>query len=197
MSTPPTSSKLAWVNAFEVVSASFLADGVPAVNLFGWRIPAQHPKGNRIAWIPGDPNGIVGTFLPPRNPGGEPRSLGTLGEVFTILINGHDPTEPENELLQYSIVRYLHDAWYRAFYGVAHGAFTIRSEAWVTTRTERRHGAALRIGVELQTMIPDEPYPGGSTIIDYPPDGDPRLDAEIEVGELDVSETIRVTGGDT
>lgn len=185
-----TTSKLAWVNLFEVVSAAFVADKVPALNLFGWRIPAQHPKGNRIAWVPGDPSGVVGSLLPPRNPGGEPRSLGTLGEIFTIIINGQDPCDPENEMRQYEIVRYLRDAWFRAVYHAAYGAFTVRSESWITTRLERRHGAALRLGVELQAAIPDEAWPdtGVSNQVDVD-------QAVLDVEELDVEEQITVARG--
>jgi hypothetical protein len=183
--------KLAWVHLFEAVSARFVLENVPAVNLFGWRIPAQHPKGNRIAWVPGDPNGIVGTLLPPRNPGSDPRSLGTLGELFTIIINGQDPTDPENEMRQYEIVRYLRDAWFRAAYHAAYGTFTVRSESWVTARNERRHGAALKIGVELQAPIPDEAWPDDGTQDEVLVD-----QAVIDVHELDVTEQITVTRGD-
>ncbi len=184
-------SKLAWPTLYHLVSARFVLEKVPCSNMFGWRIPAQHPKGNRIAWVPGDPNGTVGTLLPPRNPGGEPRSLGTLGEVFTILINGQDPTDPENELAQYSIVRYLRDAWFRAVYHAAYGAFTIRSEQWVTTRLERRHGAALKIAVELQAMIPDEVWPDDGTPTEIDLDA-----AVIDVTELDVTDVLTVTKGE-
>jgi hypothetical protein len=181
-------SKHAWVNLFELVSARFVAEHVPATNLFGWRVPAQHVKGNRIAWVPGDPNGMVGTLLPPRNPGGNPRSLGTLGEVFTIVINGQDPREPENELRQYEIVRYLRDAWFRAVYHAAYGAFTIRGETWITTRLERRHGAALRIACELQAAIPDEVWPDDGIPSEVPIEA-----AVIDVHELDITDILTVT----
>lgn len=186
--------KLAWVALYEAVTAELLADGTPVKNLFGWRIPAQHPIGNRIAWVPGDPSGTVGSYLPPRNPGGYPRSLGTLGEVFTILINGQDPSDPENELRQYEIVRYLRDAWYRAAYHAAYGTFTVRNELWVNDRVERRHGAALKMVVELQAAILDVPYPEGDLSQGLAP---PDTGALVEVEELDVSELIEVSPTDT
>lgn len=184
--------KLAWVALFERVSARFVLLGVPAVNLFGWRIPAQHPQGNRIAWVPGDPSGIVGSYLPPRNPGGSPRSLGTLGEAFTIIISGQDPTEPENELLQYSIVRNLRDAWFVAAYHVAHGAFTVRSELWITDRLERRHGAALKMVVELQAAIWDTTWDGKDPGATEVPGEDATV--EIESNLLDVTDIVTVKG---
>jgi hypothetical protein len=186
-------TKLAWINLFEVVSARFIAENTPAKNLFGWRIPAQHPIGNRIAWVPGDPSGIVGSYLPPRNPGGYPRSLGTLGESFTILINGQDPSDPENEMRQYEIVRYLRDAWYRAAYHAAYGAFSVRNEQWVNDRIERRHGAALKMVVELQAAILDVPYPEGDLGQGLAP---PDTGALVDVQELDVSELIAVSPED-
>ena len=187
--------KLAWLAMFDSVDALFKLEGTPATNMFGWRIPAQHPLDNRIAWVPGDPSGALGTLQPVRNPGTYPRSLGTLGEVFTILINGQDLTEPENERLQYQVCRYLRDAWFRAAYIFAHGAFTVRSEQWVTQRLERRHGAALKLVVELEATIPDEPWPN-------PGNGEGGLAPAdtgilIDVTELDVTETIQVEPTDT
>lgn len=187
--------KLAWVALFESVSAEFIRMGVPAVNMFGWRIPAQHPIGNRVAWVPGDPSGIVGAMLPPRNPGGEPRSLGTLGEAFTILINGQDPNEPENELLQYAIVRNIRDAWYVAAYRRAYGAFAVRSELWVTDRLERRHGAALKLVVELQAAIWDTNWDGSTPNAANVEGADTTV--IIDVNELDVTDTVVVEGTDT
>jgi len=185
-----TQLALPWL--YEQVTAHLLADGTPVVSQFGWRIPAQQVYGNRIAWVPGDPHGAIGTMGPPRNPGGDPRSLGTLSELFTVTINGQDPAEPENELKQYSIVRYLRDAWYRAVYHVAHGVFDVRYEEWITTRTERRHGAALRIVTELQSAVWDVPYPETGT--GYAP---PDTGAVIDVIELDVIEQVIVHPTDT
>jgi hypothetical protein len=185
-------SKLALVHLYEVVTAMLKADQVPVTSLFGWRIPAQHPMGNRIAWVPGDLGGTLGETGPARYPGGEPRSLATLNELFTVVINGQDLTEPEDELKQYSVVRYIRDAWYRAVYHAAYGVFAIRSEQWVTTRLERRHGAALRIVGEIQAAVRDEAWPDQ-------PSGEvpPPFEADLTVDELDVSETFHVSGADT
>jgi hypothetical protein len=81
--------------------------------------------------------------------------------------------------------RYLRDAWYRAVYYVAYGAFTLRLEQWITDRLERRHGAALRCVCELQTNVPDVPWNGGGAGLAPIDTG-----AEIDVTELDVTETI-------
>jgi hypothetical protein len=179
-------SKLGWINLYEVVSASFIAEAVPATNQFGWRVPAQHAIGNRIAWVPGDPSGVVGNITGPRNPGGYPRSLMTLNETFTIWVNGYDPSAPEVEAAQYAITRYLYDAFLRAVYKAAHGAFYIRAQKWDTRRVERRHGAVLQAVCELQATVPDLPYSQIPPWADAPPD----TEFEVEVNELDVTETI-------
>jgi hypothetical protein len=177
---------LPWL--FDQVSASFAAESVPAVNLFGWRVPAQHAIGNRLAWFPGDPTGAFGQIAPPRNPGGYPRSLATTLEVFTVIINGQDPTEPENERLQYAIVRYLRDAWYRAVHNTVHGAWALKSEQWITDRNERRYGAALRIIAQIEATVPDLPFS------QIPPWATPEpVGASIDVTELDVTENIQVS----
>lgn len=181
---------LAVVNLYERVSSFLISDGVPAVSMFGWRIPAQHPYGNRYAWIPGDQSGALGAMGPPRNPGGSPRSLGTLNETFTVLINGYDPTDPENELAQYKVCRYLYDALFRGIYRFAYGAFAVRYEQWVTPRAERRHGAALRVVCELQATVPDLPWSGDLPYTIMPP---PPLSADILVSLLDVDEHVVVS----
>lgn len=140
---------------FDAVVARFAAEGTNAANTFGWREPEKHVEGSRIAWVPGDPTGRIGLTGPARFPGRNPRSLGTLRELFTCVISSSDPTDPENERAQYKATRILRDLWFRAVYKAAHGTFAIRDEQWVTRRNERRHGTALRVVVELESMIPD------------------------------------------
>lgn len=141
------------------VVALFAAEGTNCTQLFGWRAPAQQVLGPRIAWVPGDAGGSVGQDGPARSPGRNPRSLRTLHELFQVVISSSDPSDPENELLQYKATRLLRDAWHRAAFLSARGTFQIRSEAWVIERNERRFGAALRIVCEIQSMIPDEALP--------------------------------------
>jgi len=179
-------SILGWVSLYEVVSASLLADAVPVTNQFGWRVPAQHAIGNRIAWVPGDPSGLVGTVTGPRNPGGYPRSLLTLNEQFTIWINGQDLSAPEVEIAQYRVTRYLYDAFIRAVYQAKHGAFYVRAQKWDTRRLERRHGAVLQLVCELQATIPDLPWSQIPPWADAPGD----TEFEVDVSELDTTETI-------
>ena len=161
---------LALERLFNAVTASFAADQINAVNVFGWREVAQHPYGPRIVWQPGDTTNSVGTTGPARNPGGYPRALGTLNELFTVIISAEDESEPENELKQYHIVRMLRDAWYRAVYNAAYGTFQVRSESWTTDKNERRAGASLRLVCEIQSPIvdalPDEPLIGNPALAD-------------------------------
>lgn len=182
------SSQLALLWLFDQVELRFKADGVPATNLFGWRIPAQHAIGNRVAWVPGDPTGAFGQVVAARNPGGYPRSLATTREVFTVIINGQDPDEPEDERLQYQIVRFLRDAWYRAVYQTVHGAWSLKAEQWLVDRTERRYGAALRIVADIEATVPDLPWSQNPPWADAPAD----TTVSIDVTELDVTENIQV-----
>jgi hypothetical protein len=197
-------STLAVENLFDVVSASFETDGILATNVFGWREPTKHPYGPRIAWVPGDPSNSAGLSTAPRGPGGNPRALGMLRELFTVYFTAQDPSDPENEQVQYHIVRNLHDAWFRAVYRAAHGTFWIRSEGWETKRSERRHGATLRVVCEILAPIldrlPDPPLVSDSTEQDNAVDAvqdainhGTTIEAEIEVLLNDESDSpVRV-----
>jgi len=182
---------------FNSVTSQFAADSIHAVNEFGWRVPTIHPFGPRIAWVPGDPSNSAGLIAAPRNPGGNPRALGMLNELFTVYFTAQDPSDPENEQVQYHIVRQLHDAWYRALYHAAFGTFYIRSVGWETKRSERRHGATMRVVCEIQAPIldrlPDPPLVDASDdlIVDAVADAHEHgtvVTAHLIVSELDVDE---------
>lgn len=122
---------------------------------FGWREPARRTGTRRIVWVPGD-DGDLGEFGPPRNPGRNPRSLGTIHELVTVYLEAADLTAPENELLQYTAARLLLDAWLRAVRLAAYGTFEVVSLAWVDDKNLRRHGATIRAVLSVQAMVPDE-----------------------------------------
>lgn len=134
----------------------FSIEGTNVPNLFGWRESAQQSATNkRIIWIPGDPGGALGPLSAARGPGGSPRSLATLLELFTVEITAHEPASPEVELSQYQAVRELYDAWYRAVYLEAHGTVAVLSQSWMNLRKERRYGAGLRVVCQIQSVVPD------------------------------------------
>jgi hypothetical protein len=134
-------------------------DGTDVPNVFGWRSPERRGgRQNRICWVPGDPSGALGPVTSARFPGGNPRSIGTLEETFTVYIEGRDLNHPEDELRQYKATRLLFDAWFRAVYLSVRNLLTIKSAAWMTDRKTRRHGATLRVVCSLQAMIPDQAY---------------------------------------
>jgi len=179
---------LEWL--FDTVVQRFAAEGPANVRqLFGWRFVAQHHTGARIVWVPGDSVGGVGRFGPARDPGGDPRSLGTLHETYHVVISANDPTQPENERLQYRATRLLFDAWFRAVHLAAHGVYAIDRPEWIVERLERRFGAALRVTGSIQAKIPDSAPTGPD--YDYAPIG---TDAAIDLTELDVTEPLSIEG---
>lgn len=136
----------------------FSAEGTAVTNVFGWRTVAQHPEGNRIAWVPGDTSGKLGDFIGAKQPGRNPRPLATLSELFTLYLDAVDTTDVESEALQYRAARLLVDAWYRAMYLAARGNFVVRSIDWNAGESlERRYGATVRIVIAVDAMVPDEP----------------------------------------
>lgn len=153
----------------------------PVPQSFGWREPARAPRAPRIVWVPGDDeSGDVGTLGPARGPGGNPRSLGTLHELVTIYVESVDTSAFEDERAQYTATRLLFDSWLRAVYLAAYGAFSIQRIRWVNERKERRYGAALRVLLSIEALIPDEPAKLAPV----------DTKALIDVEELDVIETM-------
>lgn len=173
----------ALTHLYDAVVARFEQEGTNVPNLFGWRKPPQREiTGPRITWYPGDPNGALGTIGPAKQPGRNPRSLGTVNELFTVEIHGEDPSAPNDERKQYEATRLLYDAWYRAVYLAARGTFTITTPQWITDKKEFRNGAAIRVVGTIEAMIPDV------TQKIAPVDVRAVVDAE----QLDVTETITV-----
>ncbi len=152
-------------------------------NLFGWREPQKNKRtASRIVWVPGDPSGSAGRVGPARNPGRNPRPLGTLNELFHVVITAVTKEHKENERLQYRAARILYDAWYRAVYKAAHGTFAVESTVWNISKNERRHGAELIAVCTIQAMIPDKAY--ATAPVD--------TSAVIDVSLLDVTEQITI-----
>lgn len=178
---PPCTPTLALEWLYDTVRARFNDEGpVGVAQPFGWREVAKHHHGPRIAWVPGDPLGDVGRHGPPRNPGGNPRSLATLYEQFHVVISHNDESQPENERLQYRATRLLYDQWARAVF-LATSAVAIKTAEWLTAKLERRFGTALRITGTIEAVIPDAPISEIEWMNTWP-------DADILVHELDVAE---------
>jgi len=142
---------------YAAIVTRFTAEGTAAVNVFGWQTPAQHPEGNRIAWVPGDPAGKMGEMGAPRQPGRNPRPIATLHELFTVYIDAVDTAALDDEAAQYRAARNLYNAWFRALYLAAHGNFVVRSIDWNVGPVERRYGATIRAVVAVDSMVPDKP----------------------------------------
>lgn len=170
------SSTFALVRLYDAVVARFALEGsgpespTEVAQSFGWREdPKQKTTAGRIVWRPGDRSFGLGTLVPAKQPGRiDARPLATLGELFTCTISANDPTSPEDETAQYTATRALFDAWYRAVYLAARGTFAIISAEWVTGNpggsiNQRRHGAAIRVVVQLDAAILDAPLESAPT----------------------------------
>lgn len=182
------SAILAVPRLFDLVVARFASEAAasdpptePPAQSFGWREPPKKTtSAPRITWVPGDDSsGDAGAILPARQVNRNPRPLATLAELVTVYIEASDLTAPEDERAQYQVTRELYDAWFRAVHLAARGSYEIRSQRWVNDKTVRRHGAALRVLLAVEAMVPDAPYTAAP----------PPLSAVIEVKELDHSET--------
>lgn len=148
---------------YDLVVARFQAESTRIPNLFGWRKPASKEEtGPRIVWVPGDPNGAIGVLSTRKGqPGlggdaGNPRILGTLGELFTLYVISADPTDPENERKQYAAARELFNAWWRAAFLAANATLKPIALNWIVDKKERRHGAAMRCVFAIDAPIPDQ-----------------------------------------
>lgn len=158
---------------------------------FGWREPARRPEitagatWRRIVWVPGD-DGDVGEFGPAKQPGRNPKSLATLGELFTVYLEAQDPSDPEDELKQYTVCRLLLDAWFRAAFLHAGQQLSIESTEWVTDKTTRRFGGTIRVVCTIQAMIPDEPLleAGGEGDAKLGAHGDYEMDDQAETDDI-------------
>jgi hypothetical protein len=174
---------LALPRLYDAVVARFALDAMGVPMFFGWRSPAQQRVGDNILWVPGDDAGKLGAMLPPKYPGRNPRSIWTLEEIVTIYISAADVSAVEVERAQYQTTRLLFDALLVAIHDAAHGTYRIVSDEWITTKNERRYGAAIRLVLAVQAPIT------GDVIESAPVD----TAAQIATTELDVTETSLIT----
>jgi len=169
-------------------TAADVSPAAPVVvpNVFGWQEIDKQGPSPRIVWVPGDEgSGAIGQFGAGKYPGRLPaRPLGQIGELVTVYVQGFDATQPENERKQYEAARALLDAFYRAVYLAAHGTFEIISAGWVISKKVRRHGATIRVLLNIQALIPDAPYTVAPVTVNasvtsaISPDGDPIGDED-------------------
>lgn len=150
---------LALPTLYQAVADRFRDEGTDLPMRFGWREPARQSAAApaAVVWVPGDPSGKLGAMRPARSPGGNPRSIGTLGELFTITIQAEDKEAPRDELAQYEVVRLAFDAVWRAMYLAARGNVALESSTWIVDKNEARRGAALQAVCSIAALIPDEP----------------------------------------
>jgi len=170
---------LALEKLFNDVVTRFTAESTPISNVFGWQTPKHRgAQQNRICWVPGDPSGATGQVSSARNPGGNPRAIGTLDELFTVIIEAKDLTSAENELLQYKAARFMFDTWYRAAYLSVRNLLSVKSTSWLVDRTARRYGATLQVICEIKAMIPDSAYEDANEDLDIEATAAIELDSD-------------------
>jgi hypothetical protein len=186
--------KLALVHLYDSVIATFAEEGTAVPNLFGWTEPDQKLETKaRIIWVPGDDeSGEVGEQVEARQPGRNPRSLGTLIELFTIYIATANRAQPEKEISQYIAARELWDTFWRAAFLVTEGepGTTLGKPRleWLIDRKVRRFGAALRVVCSVEAMIADVAHATA------PADLEGELAVEFDVSEeQDATELVATT----
>lgn len=159
-----------------------------AAQYFGWREPARQHIGNRIVWVPGEPDGKIGEFGPPRYPGARPdgRHLFNLPEAFHCYLTAYDSSQPENELLQYTAARLLLDNFVRLLYACAHGTLGTLRAAWYSGgKKEFRAGATILLTGSVQAVQPD--VQRATAPVD--------TGAILQIEVLDLTEELRVPEG--
>lgn len=144
----------------------------PVPHAFGRRERAKHPTSTssgtarRIVWVPGDDaNGDIGELGPARSPGGNPRPLATLGELFTVYLEAADVAganaaakvvTTRNERAQYQAVRELFDSFWRAVYRTGGRNVVIVKAGYVAPeKAESRFGDAIRLVCAIEAKVPD------------------------------------------
>jgi hypothetical protein len=171
---------------FDRVAARFAAEGTDVPMAFGWQAASEQMRtSRRITWIPGDEGDGLGALSAAKFPGQAVRTIATLNELCTVLIEAFDDVERSDERRQYQAVRELFDAWLRAVYLEARGTYQIMTAKWVGGDRARRAGAALRIIFAIQAPVFDGAI-GVETV-------------DVERASIDGNqiETIDVTRGDT
>lgn len=156
---------LALTSLYDGVVSRMASEGYLEEQPFGWREPAKRLSGRRIVWVPGDDDD-VGALGAPKKPGRNPRPLWTLFELCTLYVEAFDTERPEDERAQYQAVRELLDAVLRAVYLEGHGTVAVTDLRWVTDKNVRRAGAAIRVVLTVEAMVPDatdETVTAGST----------------------------------
>ena len=147
---------LALLDLYDRVEARFTSEATPCTLLFGWDESPKQLRGPRIVMVPGDDGATAfNGALPVRQPGRNPRPLGTLAELFHIVVSASDAATPENDRAQYTACRLLFDAWYRAAFLAVGIRLAFITSAWMVERTVRRAGAALVATFTIEAMIPD------------------------------------------
>lgn len=157
------------------IEARFVLDASPSVVPltfpFGFKEPFkqinQTPEGRagRIVTVPGLPgnNRRAIEFLPPRNPGRDPRPLATRGEYFHVYVWAVDRSALNDEGAQYDAASDLLDAWVRNWYLVTHtngdtgiGPSTLIDASYSGQQIERGFGMEFVVTGQVHHMVPDE-----------------------------------------
>jgi hypothetical protein len=182
---------LALEKLFDDVVTRFAAEGnvtLAMANTFGWKEPwTQLVPTQRIQWTPGDEQGNTGDVGAAKWPGDNPRSIGTMFELFTVRITASDvalAADIQNDRKQWKAARLLFDEWYRAIYLASFGTFSIKRSRWLTERREGRYGVTIIVVATIEAKLPDRES-GTPAPIDTA--------ADITVLTLDVTDpTVRV-----
>jgi len=180
---------LALINLFDAVVASYVVESDTTPHYFGWEEPPrQRSTRARILWVPGTPEGSVGSIAAPKLIHDYPaRALANLIEQWHVYIHGFDPeADPKDERSHYIAARFAFDTWFRHVYTAVHGTFSIEQIKWNpgTKPAEFRHGATLLVVGTIQSVIPD------AQVSEVDP-----TNAQLDVEMLDETESLPIDNG--
>lgn len=163
--------ELACLALYDDVVERFATES-PTVKIdFGWKAPAKQVNqgeggASRVVFVPGA-EGKIGQYNGARRAGRNPRPLATLVERLTVYVWAFDGSDPHDDRTQYRAAKLLHNAVVRAIQlsmrsgslaNLPASGVAFEEPTWILSKVERRFGAELKFGVNVEEMIPDVAY---------------------------------------
>jgi len=147
---------LALQDLYDRIAADFATKNV--VFNFGSRSITRQPTTSFqiIDIVPGNESGDIGSFVMPREIGGNPRHLYDILENFTVYVRGFDGSEPENQLRQYTATMLLAQAVIASARDAVPGNIIFNGWKWNrANNNERQFGGQIILSCVLRSPVVD------------------------------------------